>query len=201
MTKIKSDYYSDRRRAELQKKRALRKEQIRLGTESNRRLWFVKAILKNKGVKQQEVARALGMTPQNFNYIINLQDDCYLSVLEDILHVVGVSCRVSFDSGKSETETKEKSNPHYEFTGNVQIEKQPLCPKFVTDCPSDARLRFLADLIVESGIPFSQFLKKIDNMYYSTMQSFFERDNIRISNLCKIAECMDTKIVWELNEE
>ncbi len=191
-------YYSNRR-AEIQKKRELRKEQIRLGCEDNRRLWFITAILRNKGIKQHEVATGLGMTPQNLSYITTVQDDCYLSTVQDILNFAGVSCRVSFDLGKYGQKATPVKNQIYCFRGNVQLEKEPLCPRFISACPSGARLRFLADLIVASGMPFSEFLKKV-NMYYSTLQNYFENDNIKISILCNIAECMGTKIVWELNE-
>lgn len=36
----------------------------------------------------------------------------------------------------------------------------------------------LADLIVSSGMPFSEFLRQV-NMYYTTVQIIFENDNIK----------------------
>ena len=148
-------YYS-KRRAEIQKKRELHKEQIRLGCEENRRLWFITAILRNKGIKRHEVATGLGMTPQNLSYIMTVQDDCNLSTVQDILNFAGVSCRVSFDLGKYGQKATPVKNQIYCFRGNVQLEKEPLCPRFISACPSGARLRFLADLIVASGMPLGR---------------------------------------------
>jgi len=199
MADYNEKYYS-KRSADIKKKRAQRNDQIRNGHEEVRRLWFITAILRNKGIKQNEVAKGLGMTPQNLSYITTVQDDCYLSTVQDILSFAGIKSKVHFDISETDARVTDIRNQVYCFSGNVKIEKAPLCPKFVTECPANARLRFLADLIVSSGMPFTEFLRKV-HMYYTTVQNNFENDNIKISTLCSIAECMGTKIVWDFNED
>ncbi len=112
----------------------------------------------------------------------------------------GIKSKVHFDIGETDARVTDIRNQVYCFSGNVKTEKAPLCPKFVTECPANARLRFLADLIVSSGMPFTEFLRQV-HMYYTTVQNYFENDNIKISTLCSIAECMGTKIVWDFNED
>lgn len=191
--------YNFKRSESIKEKRKLLKEQTRNGNEESKRLWFVSAILKSKGVKRQEIASALQVTPQNLSYIFTVQDDCYLDTVQKILDYVGISCKVIIEMERTKEESVGKKKQKYLFRGNFSIEKEPLCPSFITACPKNARLRFLADAIMATGLPFSEFLKKV-NMYYSTVQNYFHNDNIKVSALCNIARYLDAKIVWDLNE-
>lgn len=191
-------YYLNRSE-NIKEKRKLLREQTKNGNEESKRLWFVSAILKNRGLKRHEAAKAIGVSPQNLSYIFSVQDDCYLDTVQRILALAGVSCNVTIEMEKPKEEGVGKKKQKYLFRGNFQIEKEPLCPSFITDCPKNARLRFLADAIMATGMPFSEFLRQV-NMYYSTVQNYFHNDNIKISTLCTIAEKLGAQIVWELNE-
>ena len=191
--------YYLKRSESIKEKRKLLREQTMNGNEESKRLWFVSAILKHRGIKRQEAADAIGVTPQNLSYIFSVQDDCYLDTVQRILAFTGVSCKVKFDLERTKEESVGKQKQKYLFRGNFQIEKEPICPSFITACPKNARLRFLADAIMATGMPFTEFLRKV-NKYYSTVQNYFHNDNIKISTLCAIAEKLGAQIVWELNE-
>lgn len=191
--------YYLKRSESIKEKRKLLREQSRNGNEEGKRLWFVSAILKNKGIKRHEAAAALGVSPQNLSYIFTVQDDCYLDAVQRILDFAGIRCRVTFDACHSEECGARKNKQNYIFCGNFQVAKEPICPRFVTACPKNARLRFLAELILDMGIPFTEFIRII-NMRYSTVKNYFTRDNIKVSTLCAIAERTGTNIIWELNE-
>lgn len=194
------DKYYAKRSESIKEKRKLLKEQTKAGLEENKRLWFISAILKNKGIKRQEAAKALDVTPQNLSYIFSVQDDCYLDTVEKLLAYAGISCNIRFDINAPQKETKTEKKFKYNFSGNVIVKNEPAYPRFIVDCPSGARLRFLADAIMATGLPFTEFLKKVE-MYYSTVQKYFENDNIKISTLCKISEALDKEIIWDLNEK
>lgn len=195
----KEKYYLKRSES-IKEKRKLLREQTKSGNEENKRLWFISAILKNKGIKRHEVAAALGVTPQNLSYIFTVQDDCYLDTVEKILNFAGISCKIRFDIEPIAKENKPEPKFRYNFSGNVIIKNEPAFPKFVTGCPKDARLRFLADLITANGQPFTEFLKNV-KMYYTTVQKYFENDNIKVSTLCEISEALGREIIWDLNEK
>ena len=194
----KKDKYYEKRNAEIKKKREERKKQMLEGREEERRLWFVTTILKKKGIKLCEVAKSLGISPANLSHVFTVQDDCLLDRVEQILDFAGIKHRLYFDYSHPRKETPAKKTA-FGFRGNVEIYNQPDFPNFITACSEKSRLRFLAEFIMDTYKSYSDFLNTV-GMYYSTMKTFFDQDNIKISRLCTISEKTGVELIWDLNE-
>lgn len=199
MRKTKEEYYRTQmaRIRATKEQRAKEKEQ---GLTGMRRLAFVKDLIYGRGFTIQRIASRVPMTAQGLWWVFDVQDDCQLDVLERILAAVGVSCSVSLRFRNHGKKDSPISSRRYRFDGNVTI---PLYtrnyPAIVSDCPEGSRMRFLADFIIDTRLPFSAFCMKSgypERSYYN----FFKGQRIKVSFICQIAERFDADVVWTLNE-
>lgn len=190
-----------KRQQQIREKLAERNREEIEGTAESRRLWFATTLIKNSGMTRKQIGRAMGMSPENLHNSLDIQDDCYLSVLKRIMWTIGIDCAVRFDIPpihvKKET-TKKK--PQYDFTGNINIEVNNSRTDAVVNCPEDANMRFLADLIMHMGTS-ARHVADLSGISASTFMRFFKQDDIKISFLCRIAEGTGRRIVWNLNKK
>jgi len=176
-----------------------RKKEMIDGNAESRKLWFATTLIKNSKMTRRQIGDKIGMSPENLHYLLDIQDDCYLSVLKRIFWSIGIDCDVHFDINKIKKTESIKEKPKYNFSGNIKIEVNNSRTDAVINCPEDANMRFLADLIMQMGTS-ARHVANLSGIPASTFMRFFAKDDIKISYLCRIAEGTGRSINWELNE-
>ena len=199
MRKSKEEY--DRtQRARIMATKEQRAREKRLGLTGMRRLAFVRDLIYGRGYTLQSLADHVTMTPQGLSWVFNVQDDCSLDILQEILAAVGVSCKVALKCRDSLGHDMSIPSRRYRFDGNVAVPKLiQTYPRIIAECSKEARMHFLAEFIVSTQIPFSLFCKQSgypNRSYYN----FFKADKIKVSFICQIAERFDADVIWTLNE-
>lgn len=197
----KQKEYRETRNKNIGETKALRRKEKETGNTELRRLSFVRNLINERGFTTKMLAEGLGTSPQSLNWILNVQDDCYLSVLQNILKCIGVDCTVKIRMKKAEDIVPEIDvTKIYEFEGDVKINKvpDPNLADFIVRCPKDGRCRFFADFVIELNTSVMSFCKKAE-ISYPTMRKIFEVQDIRISQLCRAVDKYDAQIIWNLN--
>ena len=187
-------YNENRRRAVKEKKEQRDKEKNEMTTDS-RRLGFVRNIIYGRGSNLKSVGRQINMSQQSMSWIF-MQDDCYISQIAKMLEAVGVSCSITL---LQKNKKKEGDTMTYSFKGNVVIPKSASArPEFITGCTPDKRLFFLAEFFKDLDMTTYQIFSKLQS-YRTSFERYFDKDDIKLSVLCKIAKTFDSEIVWDLN--
>lgn len=199
MRKTKEEYCKTQK-ARIKATKEQRAREKELGLTGLRRLAFVWNLIYGRGYTIQSISKRVPMTPQGLWWIFSVQDDCQLDVLERILTAVGVSCTVSLKFQDSRGNDLTIPSQRYRFDGAVRV---PRCirryPAIVSDCPDDSRMRFLADFIMDTQLPFSAFCSQSgfpERSYYN----FFKAGRMKVSFICQIAQRFGADVVWTLNE-
>lgn len=199
MRKTREEYYRTQK-ARIQATKEKRAQEKVLGLTGMRKLAFVWKLIYGRGFTIQSIADRVPMTSQGLWWIFSVQDDCQLDVLERILAAVGVSCSVSLrfrDPAKNDLTIP---SHRYRFGGNVIIPRYTRnYPSIVSNCPENSRMRFLADFVIDTQLPFSAFCKQ-SGYPERSFYNFFKAQKIKVSFLCQIADRFDADVVWTLNE-
>lgn len=187
------------RQQQIREKIAQRKQEEMDGNQESRRLWFATTLIKNSRITRQELGQRIGMSPENLHYLLDIQDDCALTTLKSILEAIDIDCKVHFDIDPYKKSETVKEKPRYDFVGDVKIEVNNSVSNVIIDCPENANMRFLADLVMQMGLS-ARAIADMSGIPASTFMRFFQKDDIKISYLCRIAEATGRTITWELNK-
>ena len=142
--------------------------------ESEKKLQFLLSLMESKGVGKNEIARMMGVTPQNvFTYF--KRDDIKLSYAQEIANKLGYD--LSF---RLESEDAQQRNVIMEIEGLVG--KDGL-----------QRLAFLRVAMSQYGIERKDLAEKL-GISYTGVNRWFKVDDIAISYLYKIAELYGLKV-------
>lgn len=142
--------------------------------ENSPRLSFLLTALDAKGMTKADLARMMGVTPQNiFTYL--KRDDMKLSFAQEIFHKMGytLSFRLEAEDAPSR---------------DVQIDLEGLVGK-----DGLTRLAFLRVAMGRYGITRKALAEKLD-IGYSGVNRWFAVDDISISYLYEIAEIYNLKV-------
>ena len=199
MRKTKEEY--DRtQKARLKAVKEQRAREKQQGLTGMRRLAFARNLIYGRGFTIQSIAERVPMTPQGLWWIFSVQDDCQLDVLERILGAIGVSLKVTLRFQDSIRRNMTIPSRRYRFDGDVAVPRYIRnYPAIISECPGDSRMRFLADFIIGTQLPFPLFCQQSgypDRSYYN----FFKAGRIKVSFICQIAERFNADVVWTLNE-
>lgn len=198
----KKERYNENRKKKIAQRKEEREQEKKSGNTGRRRLAFARALIKQRGVTLSQVADRMGMTQQALSWIFNVQDDCYISVLKRMMDAIGIDCQVGF--GEKDTHKAEEPQATadiFSFEGNVTIGKPKSdLPDYITDCPPDANMRFLADYIKGKYHNMNAF-NIATGTNHTSMKGFFQHDDIKLSFLAMFAEKLNTKIRIKLNEK
>ncbi len=179
-----------------------RREQHKNGDANDRRLSFVENIIKMKNMTWRQVSSISGVSPQMLSWYVT-KDDCYLTVLKNILSSIGIDTQLSLSC-----QNKQKNPKKYQYmvVGNIMnydtdngnmVEKYPA---FIKDCiSSNGQMKFLADYIVNGGYRVKDICARI-NITESTLRYYFAQDDIKVSRAYEFADALQEKLIWELNE-
>lgn len=134
--------------------------------ESEKRLQFLLSLMDMKGITKVELARRLGVTPQNvFTYF--QRDDMKLSLAQKIVGLIGYDLQISL----------EKDSPK-----SVIVEIENLVGK-----DGLARLAFLRIAMSQYGITRKDMAQKLD-LNYTGVNRWFYVDDMALSYVYEIAE-------------
>lgn len=143
--------------------------------ESEKRLQFLLSLMKSKGVGKYELARMMGVTPQNiFTYF--KRDDMKLSVAQEMASALGYDLSI-----RLEKEDAPRQNVVVEIEGLVG--KNGL-----------ARLAFLRIAMSQYGIQRKDMAEKLE-LNYTGVNRWFKVDDIAISYIYDIAELYGLKVI------
>ena len=189
-------------------RRAERKREKLEGQTDSRRLAFLSSIMSAYGYTQQSLAEALGCTPQNIYWIFSVRDDCSLSKAEEIMCVFNLSLKVELKPSAPQKAYKPLNTCGFTFEGNVKnriegnlpiLKPSAKYPKYITECPTESRVRFLADFLISLGKSISTIEKECEWSHGNIMGAF-EREDITISKIYKLAQCGNAEIIWHVDE-
>lgn len=193
---------TDRRERDNRKKE---KEEKRT---ADRRLAFLQSIFKTLGYTQAKIAELSGTTQQAMSWYFSVKDDCRLSQAEQFLNVIGYSLKVEIINKKI-TEKKvqhplnEGQNKGVRFRIEGDFENvlrwngQPR-PSYVINCPTTARMYWLAQYINLLNEPITQLMQRCE-IDMSSLRYIFTKDDIKISQIFQIAGKTEGQITWKVN--
>jgi len=142
--------------------------------ESVKRLQFLLTLMESKGVGKYELARMMGVSPQNiFTYI--KRDDMKLSYAQEIANKLGYDLTIRLEG----TEDAGK---------NVVVDIEGMVGK-----DGLSRLAFLRMAMSQYGIERKALAEKL-GLNYSGVNKWFKVDDIAISYIYKIAELYGLKV-------
>lgn len=176
---------------------------VRTGAEymnSDKNMNFLVKILKELNINYTDLARAAGVTPQLVAYWID-HDDIKLSRLISAMKALNIKIECHFQKIQ-ESNTIELSDNIYDLQMyNVHRYKKELPGTgFVIEnaIASNARLKFLAELVKEMNLSLIDFSEEVDRKYQS-MHHCFKVDDIKISIIYDIARKTGRRVRWRLS--
>ena len=142
--------------------------------ESEKRLQFLLSLMELRGVSKHELARMMGVSPQNiFTYF--KRDDMKLSYAQEMASRLGYD--ISYRLEKEGAETRD-----------VVLDIEGLVGK-----DGLQRLAFLRVAMSQYGIERKKLAEQLE-LNYTGVNRWFKVDDIAISYLYKIAELYDLKV-------
>lgn len=202
----KKRIYNIRRAEKLKTNRARRKYEARSGKTDTRNLAFLSAILTAYGFTQRALSDALGCSPQNIHHMF-MYDNCNLSRAEEILAVFDLNLRVEIVNAMLPIPPRLKNAvfPAGSIRNRIQgdfLSAEPAVthrlPRYIINCPRDARLRFLADYIIALGVSVSE-AEHMFGMSRGNLRHIFDRDDISVARIFRIAKATDaSEVIWHI---
>ena len=142
--------------------------------ESEKKLQFLLSLMESKGVGKHELARMMGVTPQNvFTYF--KRDDMKLSYAQEVAEKLGYDLSIRLES---------ENTPQR----NVIVDIEGLVGK-----DGLQRLAFLRIAMSQYGIERKKLAEQLE-LNYTGVNRWFKVDDIAISYIYKIADLYGLKV-------
>lgn len=161
-------------------------------------LYFMTHIMKSQGLNWSDAARMCGLSQQALSWI-KIKDDTKLQNAKFILRSMGMELLPEFEMEIKPTKEISFQAEKYNIVAEVPSLKNFVAiDKIVNDSlENNDDLAFLARFLVERRISLSQ-LSKQTSKTVAHYKNSFQKQDIWISDLYKIAECYETKIIWKI---
>lgn len=207
----KKDKYKKNKQLAEQRARLKRKQEKADNAINDRRLSFLTNIIYSRGYNMKRIAEMIGTTQQAMSWCFSVKDDCRLSFAEEILGVLGLKLSVLMKSdGKipaeplPEEELKGMNNGvRFSLEGDIAKTIQrinPKMPDYVNECTADKRMYWLAKFLPTVNIPITEMMKRCD-FDLSSLRYIFIKDDIKISQIFKIAKGTGADIIWNISNK
>lgn len=142
--------------------------------ESEKKLQFLLSLMESKGVGKHELARMMGVTPQNvFTYF--KRDDMKLSYAQEVAEKLGYDLSIRLESEDAPQR-------------NVIVDIEGLVGK-----DGLQRLAFLRIAMSQYGIERKRLAEQLE-LNYTGVNRWFKVDDIAISYIYKIAELYGLRV-------
>ena len=186
----------------VRRKREERKKEAEEGRENERRLAFMVNIIRTLGYDLKTVARKSGIPSQTIYWYTATADDCHLSAAEQIMTSIGIKLGVKMEK-KTETapilveDTKKSNGVGIRIEGVLPTKEAKKTPSYLDKVTPENRLYFIKEIIQDSNMVLSHFAKRC-GMDPTSLRYYFDKDDMNISILYKIAQGMNMNIVWTI---
>ncbi len=201
--------YKETKRESDRRMREERRREKAENREDQRLLAFLKDIILSQYPTIAEFADRNGMTRQGVWWIFS-KDDCMLSKAEELVGLLGYRLGLRLeDDPQKETPTIQIAKDRY-VSDNVQIQiegdivtaisrqsRTHMLPDYVKNCPETSRMRWLADLIIETKTNLLALSEMVD-INYPVLRMAFLNDDIRITRIRDIAAGTGKRIIWSV---
>ena len=142
--------------------------------ESEKKLQFLLSLMESKGVGKHELARMMGVTPQNvFTYF--KRDDMKLSYAQEVAEKLGYDLSIRLESEDAPQR-------------NVIVDIEGLVGK-----DGLQRLAFLRIAMSQYGIERKRLAEQLE-LNYTGVNRWFKVDDIAISYIYKVAELYGLRV-------
>lgn len=176
-----------------------RAKQIRENEDiTKQRLYFLSHIVKSQNLTWGEVSKKCGLSEQALSWI-RIKDDTKLQNLKLILKSLGMQIEPEFATDEDKSIEVELKSESYELIGEIPSIKNFIALDNIvnTSLVNHDEMYFLARFLTENKITIAQLSKKT-NISVASYKNSFEKQNIQISTLYKIAEAYNTKLIWRV---
>jgi len=184
-----------------------RKREVAQNQTKDRRLSFLVSVITALGYKLSQVGRMCGFSQQSISWMFGVVDDCLLSKAEKLLGAVGITLKVRIKKEGSvpprSPKPKSGSNKGVKFRIEGRFAEEvhltnPKMPDYVNNCTPSDRMYFLALYLPTCGMPITSLMKKC-GIQMASLSYIFTHDDIKISQLFKIAKATGGEIVWKVD--
>lgn len=187
--------------------RAARRLEVAENRTKDRRLSFLVSIIVALGYTLTQVGRLCGISQQSISWIFGVADDCSLSKVEQLLRAVGakLSVIIKRDGSAPPRSPMRKSGVNsgvkFKIAGRIADEVtlvNPKMPAYINSCSPENKLYFLAQYIPSCGMRITKFSAAC-GIKMTSLKRIFKQDDIKISQLFKIAKATGGVIVWKVD--
>lgn len=171
------------KRAEQRMEKQQRYKEAARGEGEKRRLSFITEAMKANDVSKEELARRMQVTPPYLTHIINLQDDCKISMTEKIAAALGydLSYEIDCHTRPSEVILSKMPEPVHQAAADKSKRLHPLAAFIL---PREQSIYSLGE---RTGIP------------RTSIGLYFTNDNISVSKLMRIVSAYPgATLVWKM---
>lgn len=210
ITEEKKAEYKKTRQDNVRRKKETRKLEKEQGRTGERRLAFLFDIILSYGLTFKQVAAMIDMSPDVLYWYNSTSDDCKLSIAEKILDALGLTLSVKLEKKPvpAVLMQKEVAPNHLGGPGRVTTRVEGLLkypaisrnlryPRYLEEVTPDSRLYFLKEAILESHLSIAKFSQNV-GIDSTCIRYYFQRNDIIISSIYKIAAGMNYNIVWKV---
>lgn len=206
----RKERYRKNKQESLKKDRENRKKEIEENRVPDRRLSFLQNVFKTLGYTQAKIAELTGTTQQALSWYFSVKDDCRLSQAERFLDVIGYTLKVNIRNPqkqpKIETKTpNEGQNKGVKF--HIQGDFAEMAswngrpkPAYLENCQREARMFWLAQYIQSLNEPITEMMRRC-GIDLTCLRYIFVKDDIKISQIFKIASGTDGQIYWNITKK
>ena len=193
--------YDETQKARVRVKREEARKARSSGDYSKRRMHFMFQIIEDLGLNMNDVASRCGLSQQALS-AIKINDDMKLLKVHKIFSGLGLCISPKIKPAKGGKPRHHKDDPLYTISGNVTgIVDNYTSEKMINDAlKRRCRLSFLAEFLNVNRISLNSLSKTV-GISVQSLRNSFEKDNILVSTLYKIAESYNQVIVWEVNRK
>lgn len=178
------------------RKRQARKSETEQGKTGERRLAFFEQIVRTQGYNWKKLAEASGLTAQAISWWVSVADDAKYSKIQEVLAAVGIMLTAKLE--RSLPQPAERGQ--YKIVGVLPpVNRNPTASsRYLIDCiENGGRLAFLAQYIMDNRHTFQEVCN-LCGMEQTSLRSYFMHDDIKVSQIYRIAQCLDASVTWEV---
>lgn len=210
----KARYRHNKERREA-KARAARRREIEENRTAGRRLSFLASLIHAVGLNMAQAGELCGISQQSMSWMFSVADDCLLSKAERILRKLGFILSVELKNKNicddPDRSVQNKTKPatlrtdvndgvEFRIEGTLLDEMHIINPKmpwYVNECRPEDRMYFLAEYLPTCGMRITDLMRRcaID---MTSLRNIFTNDDIKISQIFKIAKATGGIIIWKI---
>ena len=188
--------------------RLKRKEELDEGHADERRLAFIADIFQTLNYSFYAISKRTDFSQQSLSWMFSVKDDCRLSQAEKLLDSVGYSLAVELKTDRNILKINTAPSTSRSISGvkvNIVGDFAKLIrrggykkPSIVLSCQPTARMYWLAQYIQSINLPIVELMARCE-IDPTSLKYIFVKDDIKISQIYKIAKGTEGEISWKVN--